>query len=397
MRCCEANTIAFSPLEVMDSDDLLVVTRELALRASTVEADLISHLGEIDARKLYRDRAFPSMFAYCLCELGFSEDVAYNRIAVARMGRRWPAVLDALRARRVHVAGLRLLEPHLTDENHEEVLEQADGKSKRQIEELVARLAPRPPVPTVIRQLPDPSAAEPDPAVAAAPATSAQRRAHRSVIVPLSESTFRIQFTGSRALRDKLRAAQDLLRHRIPDGDVAAVIEKALDLLIEKVKKERFAIVPRPRKKLEEASKTSRSRDIPAPIRRAVFERDRGRCTFVDETGRRCAETSGLEFDHIDGFARTRRHEVHRIRLLCRAHNNHAAEQMYGRAFMERARASRNEDLTRPGTGAGAGTRPSGYTGPEPTAREDPCTGPDLRTGPDRSPEPDTGAGPDPP
>jgi hypothetical protein len=37
--------------------------------------------------------------------------------------------------------------PHLTAENHCEVLAQAAGKSKRDIEELVARLSPQPPVP----------------------------------------------------------------------------------------------------------------------------------------------------------------------------------------------------------------------------------------------------------
>ena len=64
------------------------------------------------------------------------------------------------------------------------------------------------------------------------------------------------------------------------------------------------------------------------------------RCTFTDEDGRRCGETGALEFDHLDGFARTHLHQADRIRLLCRAHNQHAAEKMYGRAFMERARAS---------------------------------------------------------
>jgi hypothetical protein len=48
----------------------------------------------------------------------------------------------------------------------------------------------------------------------------------------------RVQFTASRAFRDKLRQAQDLLRHRLPSGDVAVTLEQAVDLLIDKVKKE---------------------------------------------------------------------------------------------------------------------------------------------------------------
>ena len=91
------------------------------------------------------------------------------------------------------------------------------------------------------------------------------------------------------------------------------------------------------------------SRHIPDSIKRAVYERDGGRCAFADERGNRCSETGTLEFDHLDGFARTHRHEVERIRILCRSHNQHAAEQTYGRVFMERARAA-NPPSTRPGT-----------------------------------------------
>jgi hypothetical protein len=156
------------------------------------------------------------------------------------------------------------------------------------------------------------------------------------------------RFTASRALRDKLRQAQDLLRHRVPDGDLACVFERALDALIDQVKKERFAFGRKPRQATE-ATQEPPSRHIPDAIKRAVYERDGGRCTFTDERGRRCAQTGGLEFDHVDGFARTHLHEKERIRLLCRAHNQHAAEVTYGRGFMERARALRVS--TCPGAG----------------------------------------------
>jgi 5-methylcytosine-specific restriction endonuclease McrA len=87
----------------------------------------------------------------------------------------------------------------------------------------------------------------------------------------------------------------------------------------------------------------STSPDIPDQIKRAVWQRDGGRCAFISDDGRRCCETGGLEFDHIDGFAQTHVHDVDRIRLVCRAHNQHAADQLYGRVFMERLRESRKE------------------------------------------------------
>src|SRR5690349_8469874 len=139
----------------MSNDELVAATRELARRSCTVEANLLLHLGEIDQRRLYLDRAFSSMFAFCTRELGFSEGAAYNRISVARAARKLPALIDAVRVGSVHLAGLRLLAPHLTDENHAEVLHRAAGRSKEEIRELVAALAPRPPLPPVLRKLPD--------------------------------------------------------------------------------------------------------------------------------------------------------------------------------------------------------------------------------------------------
>ena len=249
-------------VESLSSSDLLSATRELVQSSRCLEEKLLVHLGEIDERKLYLDLGFPSMFAFCVGELGFSEDVAYNRIMVARAARRMPGILDAMRSGRVHLAGLRVLAPHLTIENHSKVLAEAAGRSKREIEELVARLSPQPPVATVVRKLPgrpeappeEPlalafgaaptmSPAEPPPAPASVPppAPVRGRAERRDMIAPLAEDSYKFQFTGTRACRDKLRQVQDLLRHRIPDGDVGTIFEKSLDLMIAHLKKQRFA------------------------------------------------------------------------------------------------------------------------------------------------------------
>jgi hypothetical protein len=346
-------------VESLTATDLRTGTHELLRRSNGVEAQLLVYLGEIEERKLYRDWSFSSMFGFCVCELGFSEDVACNRIAVARAARSMPVILEALRSGKVHLAGLRLLAPHLTTGNQDRVLAEAAGKSKREIEELVARLSPKPPVPTIVRKLPERGNSIPEaptlsfdstvatvlPESSAAlgfvptSASEPRRDGRRARIAPLAEDTFKFQFTASRACHEKFRQAQELLRHRVPNGDVGAIFEKALDLLIDKVKKERFAAGRKPRAVPTGKADASPSRHIPDAVKREVFERDGGRCTFTGEDGRRCAETGALEFDHLDGFARTRLHRADRIRLLCRAHNQHAAEQMYGRAFMERARA----------------------------------------------------------
>jgi len=342
---------------LLSDPDLLARTRELADHSCCTEADLLVHVGEVDERKLYLECAFPSMFAYCLGELRFSEDAAYSRIMVARAARRLPAMIEATRSGQVHLTGLRLLAPHLTAENHCEVLAQAANKTKREIEELVARLTPQPAVAPTIRKLPErpaPAPAEPLAlALEPAPARPPRREDHRRSIAPLAEKMYRVEFTANQELHDKLRVAQDLLRHRIPDGDLACIVERALDLLIDHVKKERFGVGRKPRQPSVVAVKEeASSRHIPDAIKRKVYQRDTGRCTFVDDRGRRCLAMGNLEFEHVDGFALTHLHDEDRIRLMCRAHNQHAAEKLYGRAFMERARSLRVSTCSGPGRGA---------------------------------------------
>ena len=133
-------------LKELSSADLLAATHALVRKSCGVEADLLLHLAEIDARKLYLERPSPSMFAFCVDELGFSDDAAYYRITVARAAQRFPILIDAVRSGQIHLAGLRVLVPHLTEENHLSVLAEAVGRTKREIDEIAARLSPRPPL-----------------------------------------------------------------------------------------------------------------------------------------------------------------------------------------------------------------------------------------------------------
>src|SRR5437588_9846882 len=122
-------------VEALSSSDLRSATWDLVRRSHGLDAALLVHLGEIEDRKLYLDWSFASMFADCVGELGFSEDVACNRISLACAARRMPIILEVLRSGKVHLAGLRLLAPHLTAENQATVLAEATGslraRSKR--------------------------------------------------------------------------------------------------------------------------------------------------------------------------------------------------------------------------------------------------------------------------
>jgi hypothetical protein len=138
------------------SDDLLLArVEELVRRSRRVEAELIWHLAEVDRRRLYRREACPSMHVYATARLHLSDAEAYLRITVARVSRRFPIVLRMLADGRLHLSAIAKLAPHLGQDNCDTLLAQAVGRSKREVEMLVARIAPRPDVPSGMRRLPD--------------------------------------------------------------------------------------------------------------------------------------------------------------------------------------------------------------------------------------------------
>lgn len=104
-------------LESLADHELLERLQLLLSRSRCADAGLLVHLCEVDARRLYLEEAFPSMFEYCVRGLHMEEGVAYNRIYVARAARCYPELLEALRDGEVHLTGLRLLVPLLTPEN----------------------------------------------------------------------------------------------------------------------------------------------------------------------------------------------------------------------------------------------------------------------------------------
>jgi hypothetical protein len=78
------------------------------------------------------------------------------------------------------------------------------------------------------------------------------------------------------------------------------------------------------------------SRHIPAATRDAVFARDKGRCTYVGSSGKRCEATHHLQVDHIVPVARGGRGTVDNLRLLCERHNKHEAERVLGAGAVRR-------------------------------------------------------------
>jgi hypothetical protein len=214
-------------------------------------------------------------------------------------------------------------------------------KSKREIERLVAEVCPRPDVPSVMRRVPEKSAppapAErpvelvpgtvPDSSLPALPdAGSRPLLAPPPVVEPLSPARYKIQFTAGEDLHEDLERLRALLRHEIPDGDLGAIVGKAVRELRKRLEPRRFAQTSAPRKSLAETNTEPSSRDVPAAVRRAVYLRDESQCRFLDGQARRCPERHDLEYHHRDPFGRGGDHDVANVSLMCGPHNRYLAE-----------------------------------------------------------------------
>ncbi len=322
---------------------VLLELAELIARDRVTTAILLAHIAEVDARRLYVPAGYPSMFAYCVDELQISEDAASKRIQAARAARQFPALFVALAHGRLHLTAVCLLAPHLTPENADELLEGAENRSKAEIQQLLAHRFPAPEGRAIVRPMtaapaersqhaPAHVAGEPS---LLAGALEEHAPAHVGDTEVASPERFLLQLAIPTSTHDKLRYAQALLSHALPTGDVAHVLDRALDALITRLEKRKFG-GKAPHKSQPRMS--IRSRYVPVQVRRAVWQRDQGQCTFVSQCGRRCTARKFLEFDHVEPVARGGRATETGMRLRCRAHNQYEAERAFGAAFMSRKR-----------------------------------------------------------
>jgi hypothetical protein len=401
---------------------LLAGARELAKDERQTTAYLVAHLAEIDARGLHLAEGFSCLSKYCMAALGLSEDASYRRVDAALLAQRYPVILDMLADGSIHLTTLRTIGGCLTKENHKRVLDAARHKTKAELEVLKAMLSPQPDAPALLRKLPGSGPEEmeqsvsmnglfvnghegtsmtvpADGAVASGAAvvvaavdgmasasvvptidlggtggqlvrseTAVQAPAPVRKLTPLSPRRYKLQITVDEETYHALRQLQDLLRHQVRNGDLAVIVRDAIFQRLERVERERFGKVKRPRTQsgqtafvpdVQEGSDAQlhtdglradshvrpspgaavrsghkdsvvQSRHIPAAVKRTVWKRDQGRCAFVSRSGRRCSERGRLEYHHVQAYALGGLATVENIALRCRAHNAHEGVQVFG-------------------------------------------------------------------
>lgn len=326
-------------------------------------AALLVHLAEYDMRRLFRDAGYPSLFAYCVKSLGYDENTAYRLITAGRVVKHYPAACALIASGDLTLTAILVLSPVLTDENSERLLSQVKGKSRRELETIVAGIAPLPSRPDFVQPyriapegwmksadvapnyvLADPGGgSRPSEEKASTVLINATEPREWQAVIPLSLDRVRIGFDAALGLLQLLDRAKKVLSHKYPDGKIEDILRDALELLLDRRDPERkyarkfgepgAISVPNEQEPLEprflKAWKAGRY--IPASVKRSVWQRDDGRCSFRFEEGNICGSKEGLEFDHVRPFAKGGRSESPRnVRLLCRLHNRMASEFVFG-------------------------------------------------------------------
>jgi hypothetical protein len=337
-----------------------------------VEAKIVAHLAEVDARQLYLSAGMSSLFQYCRSRLNLSENESFYRITAARLARKYPAIVPLLDCRQLSLSSIAVLRDYLTPSNHSELLEKAQGKSKRELLELLARTP-------VFRAHGNTSGRLPRAAVSRTPGGAHGARAIRpnsvrklastirtvsvgptATLEPLPDANYRLVLNASHTLVEKLELARDLMSHVNPHGAIDLVIERALETLIAELKKRRFGErkqpqLPRaptldsaqisadpnhtapdaraPAQKAafepgasQDGGKRQRGR-IPSDIRRAIVARDGLCCTFTSRDGERCGARALLQLHHEVPWAVGGADTLDNLRLLCARHNRWLARR----------------------------------------------------------------------
>ena len=289
------------PHTSLSDEELVSQIASLCLEGRRLVARLIVHLIEVEDRGLDKKSACSSMWAFCTERLRMSEGETSRRLNAAKLARRFPSVLGRLERGDVHVSALRQLGPYLKEENVDAILDEAKGKTRSELDEMIARLFPRPNAPTV--EIPFVTSMT----TATASATPPPALACPARIEPLSATGVLVQMTMTAEGYADLKRAKELLGHCIPDGDTVKVIERALRTLVEDLEKDRRAKTSRP----QASARPSKPGHIPAATRRKVFARDGEQCTYLDSEGRRCECRTRLELDHsAPGEAWSERREL---------------------------------------------------------------------------------------
>ena len=303
-------------------------------------------------RKGHLECGYKNLFDYCVRRLQLSEGSVALRIQVANVSRRFPQLLIALAENRLSLTVAGLLAPVLTESNVERLLGDCAGMTKREAEECLVTLQPKPVFAPSIRKLPSPASQRQATSPSPAPLPQETRSTPRvspSILQPARPELFNFRFAADRKFKDKFERLAEVLDVQNPQHHMAEIMEQALDVAldrkdVQRKRARRLQRVSKGNKKSRPDKVFAKSRYIPSEVRERVQERAGYQCQYRGPDGTRCRSRTGLQVEHLRPFALHRSHDEGLLRLHCAPHNRLSAERVFGVAFIqEKIDASRRK------------------------------------------------------
>lgn len=329
-------TIQTSPasdLRKLSEALLIETTHRLAKEERRITLELLWHIREIDRRKIPQKMGMSGIFDYCVRVLNYSEGSAFRRVQSMRALDENPELEKSIitgkmnlttasqlqtflqRAKRQGIPVLPPLPPHLTKEEVQtqeknrkaEFFSSFEGLSSRRVEQKLCEISP-----------------------------TLARREHERV---LNNQELEIRLTISSETKRRWVRISELAAHRMNfDPSTRRIVELSAEMAVTALEKEKVGV--RPLKTTTEldlavdleiktthveksTETTPASRRISAPLRRLIWWRDQGRCTYHSPgTKIRCASRFALEIDHIKPFSLGGSSiDAENLRLLCKSHH----------------------------------------------------------------------------
>jgi len=377
----------FKELTTQSNETLDQSAVELSRKEKQNAARLIAHIAMIGEREYYLKLGYSTLFEYCAKRLNLSEGSVYRRTQVAGVARRFPHILEAIHSGRLHLTGASLIAPLFTADNVDRLIAEASGKTKRDLDKYLRRLSPREEFKPSVRKQPASAKAPVDKPPRADPnedggaPTGEQGGRHdtapvpertcpeeyqrrQDIFEPATETRYNLRFSAGEEFTEKFKRAAEILNIPDPHNHMDEIFDLALEALLDKKdpkrklerrrKREEKKTVKQPLPPPDAAGNrsppktASASRYIPSEVRERVLERAEYQCEYRGASGERCSCRTGLEVDHVVPFAINRRSDEDNLRVLCSAHNRHAAKEFFGAGVIDEkiaaAREKRRDD-----------------------------------------------------
>jgi 5-methylcytosine-specific restriction endonuclease McrA len=286
----------------LSNKELLRSTELAAQNEREATTRLLHHLCEVQRRRLFAQSGCSSLFDYCVRALKMSEPQAARRVNSARMLKDFPEIEGKIQSGALSLTAVSQAqvffrkEASVSKEERAEILQKLENQPSRKAEKILLSHSSSPEAPK------------------------------RERVQAITETLSELRLTLDQETMENLDRLREIWSHKMPNASVADLVKEMAAYCRQKLDPD---LKPEPKRRSPAPAPEGRS--IPAQLKRAVWKRDKGCCTYEDPgSGRRCGSRYWLELDHIIPFAYGGKSTVENLRLRCRAHNQWHAIETYG-------------------------------------------------------------------